>query len=198
MGGKGSGGKIKDLTGKKFGRLLIIKRAKDYVYSDNKKRLVWECLCDCGKVTNVLSCGIVSGNTKSCGCLASETRSAKWQGCGEISMVYWSRLKDDAKKRNLSWNLSIEEVWNLYLQQDKRCSLTRVPIKFARNIKKNAKQQTASLDRIDSSKHYTISNIHWVHKNINKIKWDWKLEELYYWCELLLKNKRLDLLEGEK
>lgn len=56
-----------DLTGEKIGRLQIIKR----IESDNKRYVMWECFCDCGKMTNVRTCDLRSGNTKSCGCYRS-------------------------------------------------------------------------------------------------------------------------------
>ena len=44
------GGIIKNLTGKRFGRLMINRfvEIKDH-------RAIWECICDCGKIINVKS-----------------------------------------------------------------------------------------------------------------------------------------------
>lgn len=57
-----------DLTGKVFGRLTVIK------YSESRKgSRYWECLCDCGNIVYVPTKSLKSGNTKSCGCLHSET-----------------------------------------------------------------------------------------------------------------------------
>lgn len=58
-----------DLTGQRFGRLTVIKRAENKS-GDTR----WECLCDCGKTTVVRSQYLRGGNTKSCGCLANEYR----------------------------------------------------------------------------------------------------------------------------
>ena len=57
-----------DLTGQRFGRLVADVR------SDNDKRgeCRWECVCDCGKRTVVLSSHLRKGRIKSCGCLAKE------------------------------------------------------------------------------------------------------------------------------
>jgi len=56
-------GKLKDLTGQRFGRLTVIKRA------ENKYgRATWLCQCDCGNQKEVQSWNLVSGQTKSCGC----------------------------------------------------------------------------------------------------------------------------------
>ena len=55
----------KDLTGQRFGRLTVWKRAGTV-----GSRALWRCKCDCGKLTNVRSIDLLSGNTKSCGCLS--------------------------------------------------------------------------------------------------------------------------------
>jgi hypothetical protein len=58
---------IKDLTGKKFHRLTVIKKVED-----DKKEIHWVCLCDCGNKKVIRGNSLKSGNTKSCGCYNSE------------------------------------------------------------------------------------------------------------------------------
>jgi hypothetical protein len=60
---------VRDIVGKKFGRLTAIQRV-DW----NKGQTIWECKCDCGKKVEIPYGSLKSGNTKSCGCLAIETR----------------------------------------------------------------------------------------------------------------------------
>ena len=56
--------KFVDLTGKRFGRLIVIKRKK----TDDTNRTYWICQCACGKYT-VQSVGdLRAGKVKSCGC----------------------------------------------------------------------------------------------------------------------------------
>lgn len=59
--------KLRDLTGKRFGKLTVIKRS-----NEKSSRVKWECKCDCGNIITVYSNSLVSGRTKSCGCLKSE------------------------------------------------------------------------------------------------------------------------------
>ena len=59
-------GKLKDLTGQKFGKLIVIERAKN----DKHKRAVWLCQCECGNKIKVSSNSLKRQNTRSCGCLA--------------------------------------------------------------------------------------------------------------------------------
>jgi hypothetical protein len=47
------------------------------------------------------------------------------------------------------------------------------------------KKQTASLDRIDSTKGYIKGNIQWVHKDVNKMKWNWNQSNFINWCKLI-------------
>lgn len=60
--------KIKDITGQRFGRLVALERL-------NKKRgssFLWRCQCDCGKTVETSANSLLSGNTRSCGCLRIE------------------------------------------------------------------------------------------------------------------------------
>jgi hypothetical protein len=59
---------MKNISGKKFGRLLAIKPT-------NKRacgRVIWQCKCDCGKTTEIYSAHLISGNSVSCGCFKKE------------------------------------------------------------------------------------------------------------------------------
>lgn len=56
--------KFIDLTGQRFGRLLVVKRAENI-----GKQTAWLCMCDCGNETIVASWNLKTGNTSSCGCL---------------------------------------------------------------------------------------------------------------------------------
>jgi hypothetical protein len=58
-----------DLTGQKYGRLTVVQETDER----RDAKVVWKCLCDCGKEKFVSSHNLRSGNTKSCGCLHSES-----------------------------------------------------------------------------------------------------------------------------
>lgn len=59
-------GKLIDLTGCRFGKLYVIKRANK---TDSYGRIYWLSRCDCGKTKNILGNSLRRGLTKSCGCL---------------------------------------------------------------------------------------------------------------------------------
>ncbi len=68
--GKTKVGKFIDLTGKKFGRLLVIKRGETI-----NKRTNWVCECECGNIVEINSYNLLKGRTKSCGCYRKEKLS---------------------------------------------------------------------------------------------------------------------------
>ena len=57
-----------DLTGKVFGRLVVIKEYK----SNGKGGSRWDVKCDCGNVINVVTGQLTSGGTVSCSCHKKE------------------------------------------------------------------------------------------------------------------------------
>ena len=62
-------GKFIDLTGQKFGKLAVVKKADDYVSAKGYHEIQWLCICDCGKETIVRGSSLRKGNTSSCGCI---------------------------------------------------------------------------------------------------------------------------------
>lgn len=49
-------GKIKDIAGQRFGHLVVLRRSDRYVLiSDQRRKYMWECRCDCGEIVYRLS-----------------------------------------------------------------------------------------------------------------------------------------------
>lgn len=65
-------GKFIDLTGQRFGRLVVNSRAENKVDNSGRKRTMWNCMCDCGKSIIVESSHLKSGHSKSCGCITKK------------------------------------------------------------------------------------------------------------------------------
>ena len=59
---------FEDLKGNKYGKLLVISRAPDYIDTRGKHNANWHCLCDCGNECDVTASSLKSGNAQSCGC----------------------------------------------------------------------------------------------------------------------------------
>ncbi len=64
-----------DLTGQRFGRLVVLR----YLYSQHGRRPVWLCHCDCGKQKELLGDYLNRGQTQSCGCLQRELSRERGQ-----------------------------------------------------------------------------------------------------------------------
>jgi hypothetical protein len=63
------------------------------------------------------------------------------------------------------------------------CSLSGQPLTIGMN-----RYNTASIDRIDSSKGYIEGNIQWVHKDINFMKRTYSQEYFVQMCKLVSNN----------
>lgn len=92
--------RVKNLTGRKFGRLTVIKeegRAKD-------RHVLWFCKCDCGNTCLVPSNVLKKGDTRSCGCLFEETQHIpKHIKHGESNTrLYqiWIDMRDRCRNKN--------------------------------------------------------------------------------------------------
>lgn len=89
-----------DILGKKFNRLLVLQEVEE---RDKHGKVLWECLCDCGKEVSVNGSSLVSGNTKSCGCYQKEIASnIKFKHGGSHSPEYrvWATMKERCNNSN--------------------------------------------------------------------------------------------------
>lgn len=180
------------VSGFKLSHLILINKEKV-----NHKD-IWTCQCDCGKRVKrrqdyLVKCVSKTERILSCGCkhparTSIGSNSKTWRGCGDLSGEYFSQIKHGAKTRNLELSITIKDAWNLYLKQDSKCALTGRTIKISQSARRE--EQTASLDRIDSTKGYTIDNIQWIHKDINLMKNDFDQEYFIQCCkEVCERNK---------
>ena len=60
--------KAEDLTGRRFGKLTVIRSVKD-----KSNHTLWECRCDCGNMKTVKAFNLKSGYVNSCGCLREKS-----------------------------------------------------------------------------------------------------------------------------
>lgn len=75
-----------DLTGKRFGRLVVLERAGN----DKRNHALWKCKCDCGNETLVPTDRLKGGKTLSCGCYAREKHRkpvAIGEQFGELTVI---------------------------------------------------------------------------------------------------------------
>ena len=110
------------------------------------------------------------------------------KGAGEISGSLYQRYKHNAKTRDLVFSVSVEYIWDLFLKQNRFCSLSGLKLQFKT---KTQAIQTASLDRIDSSLGYIEGNLQWVHKDINRMKTNLNEEYFVQMCLLIAEHKHV-------
>lgn len=115
-------------------------------------------------------------------------------GTGLISGTLMGYLRRKAKERGLCFEVSSEELWRLFVEQKGKCALSGLEITLSREINHqnnlNRKLITASLDRIDNSKCYTIDNLRWVHKDINLMRRQYDSEYYIKMCKLVAEYNR--------
>ena len=61
------------VNGERYNRLTVI----SFSHSDKRHRKFYNVKCDCGQQKKIMGSAMVSGNTKSCGCLSKEVRASK-------------------------------------------------------------------------------------------------------------------------
>lgn len=173
----------------KYNQLTVLEEVK------HKNRWMFKTMCDCGKVEIKRKDWVRSGRTTSCKSCASKRTAKKYpppkvfKGIGGLSKTHYSHIKNGAVRRNISFDVSIEFLWDLYQDQGGYCALTGLPITLVPRIKNSTVNWdiiTASLDRKDSSIGYVSGNVWWVHKEVNRLKNNYSLEELLYWCKLIV------------
>ena len=173
----------------KYNQLTILEEV------NHNKRWMFKTQCDCGKIEIKRKDWVISGRTTSCKSCASKRTAKKYppptnfQGVGGLSKTHYSHIKHCAVVRDIPFELSIEFLWNLFEKQKHLCALTQLPIKLVPAIKGCTVDWsliTASVDRMDSTKGYTEDNVWWVHKEVNRLKNNYSLQELVYWCSLIV------------
>jgi len=165
--------KLIDMTGRTCGKLTIIERKRCH---DHRTGAMWLCQCVCGRKSIVRGDDLRTGRTKSC------HHHACWQG-RTVPTPYWTRTRQNAKKRGIPISVTKQEVWKQFQQQGARCALTDLDITFGRGS-----ETTASLDRIDSSQGYTVDNIQWVHKDVNNMKMGLSEDRFHQLCILVTRK----------
>jgi len=143
-------GKLIDLTGKKFERLMVVRRN----YPNGKGgQPYWLCKCDCGKENIVSGVCLREGHSRSCGCLKKENKLS-------LGLASKKRLIDkykrSAKKKGYSFELTNEQFFKLTQRACYYCGIE--PNNITKNIQTNGNYIYNGLDRIDNTKGYTIKN----------------------------------------
>lgn len=154
---------IEDLTGRRFGRLVVLSMCPHVAGEDVR----WNCRCDCGAELSVSGHSLRRGRTKSCGCYQRERAAA----LGKSSALHGgkgTRLYELWKGVRARCNNPNHKSYSTYGGSGiKMChewdDFTAFrDWAYENGYVDNAEKFSCTLDRIDRTKGYSPDNCRWV------------------------------------
>lgn len=94
-----------DISGKRFGRLLV----DGYIGRDKFDKILWRCICDCGNVTYLSKNSLNSGTTISCGCYRIDQISGANNPNWNPNLSDEERIENRDYKEYRDWRLAVFE-----------------------------------------------------------------------------------------
>lgn len=145
-----------DLTGCRFGMLLALKEVGNQLNA-----VMWECKCDCGKITRITTGNLRQGRSTSCGCNKSKSISLNRARHGETrggvltaEFRAWSGMKDRCE------NPSAEKYPRYGGRGIKVCEKWQKYENFLSDMGRKPTPKH-SIERVDNDKGYDPDNCIW-------------------------------------
>jgi hypothetical protein len=142
---------IIDLTGHRFGRLVVLHR----VPNKSPKKTRWAVLCDCGAASEATTANLRSGKVQSCGCLRREAALDATRTHG-LSRSLEARIYYSAKQRCTNTS---DKKYADYGGRGIEFRFTSLEGFLAALGSRPSRRH--SVDRIDNDGHYEPGNVHW-------------------------------------
>ena len=95
-----------------------------------------------------------------------------------------TQARNNAKKTDKEFNITAEQVYELWKKQGGLCALTHLPMQHHPAYS----DMNASMDRIDGSVRYVIDNVQLVCWRVNQMKNDQAENQLIWWARVLVAN----------
>lgn len=184
-------GKFVDLTGKRFGRLVVLYRGRNRPSG----KLRWVCQCDCGDMALVATWDLRSGRVVSCGCHRAEAASKRMSAYNELRGRDWGigvaltkayrAYVDGARKRGLLFDLTRERFEQISDLPCYYCGMERSKVVVVRD----SVYWHNGIDRLDNSKGYIEGNMVPCCKVCNHAKHTMSEEEFMSWLDRFARHQ---------
>lgn len=189
--------------GRKFGLWTIVsdevKCGRQVSPTSNSRSLYWLVQCECGELAWRNSTVIQSGKSTRCKKCGNKVYIDE-NGVAKVNSIILSKYnqtiqglptrKHRGRKSELTFNISVEYLNNLYEKQNHVCALSGMSLEPDLNL--TMQQQNMSIDRIDSNIGYEEGNIQWVDKRINMMKGSLSNEEFIELCTKIAEYNKLN------
>ena len=145
----------RNIAGVRFNRLIPIEPTG---HRDKFNKIVWKCLCDCGRISFVSTCAITTGNTKSCGCQKFDSTSKRFRkhGMSGTSIYRIFHLMIARCHNPESQNYRLYGARGIFV-----CDAWRTSFDAFRKDVGERPSDRHSLDRIDVNLGYEPGNVRW-------------------------------------
>ena len=183
-----------DLTGQRFSNLVVLRReVQQKTKTTPNPRIIWWCKCDCGKESGVKTTNLVSGNTRSCGCLRRKIAPTRFThvlppGLAALNGLFGA-YKRSATVRKMSFGLTRSDFDALVSGDCYYCGIAPsnvIPAKYGRN----GSLQYNGIDRVDNTIGYVMPNVVTCCKQCNRAKGTWTTEHFLAWICMVADGPR--------
>ena len=166
--------------GDKFNRLTAVK----YIRTGKHHRRYFLFNCDCGNTTTVTAEAVISGNTKSCGCLRREAMIKRYNlppGLSTMRQLIAQNYKGHCRRKNREWKLTEDQFFEISQRSCFYCGIP--PSQIRKSPSGTGDFVYNGIDRIDSSKGYFMDNVVTCCRTCNIAKNDMTVAEFSTWVK---------------